>query len=313
MYTVVLEDKFGHKSTPISASANVSSTVGVTTAPTLVITLPNGRQVLPGGAVDDRVILVGNARQGSDVQFQYALDGQAWAPAQGAKSCSPECTLDWNVALLPRGHYSVRVQTSTGTSLVGDFTLRGDTGLPAPGTPVAMITPFGVSLHWSPAQGELANRYAISRRSGGDWVVLDRVTGTTYLDSTAQSGINDYRVQAYDSDGAIGLASAIVTIKVPRVERSTAVTAQPQGTLAAPAGLHVVAGSGTLTLLWTAAPNAAGYIVKRAWQANGPFVEIGRTGETVYRDSAPIGAMGYYRVQAYSGITAPRPLMSFPR
>jgi len=79
-------------------------------------------------------------------------------------------------------------------------------------------------------------------------VTLDRVTGTTYLDSTAQPGINDYRVQAYDSDGAIGLASAIVTIIVPRVERSTAVTPQPQGTLAAPAGLHVVAG------LWHADP-----------------------------------------------------------
>ena len=36
-----------------------------------------------------------------------------------------------------------------------------------------------------------------------DWMILDRVTGTSYLDRTAQPGKNDYRVQAYDGDGAV--------------------------------------------------------------------------------------------------------------
>ena len=53
-----------------------------------------------------------------------------------------------------------------------------------------------------------------------------------------------------------------------------------------------------MTLLWTPVVNATGYVVERAWQMDGPFVTLGTTGETIYRDTAPVAAVAFYRVRA---------------
>ncbi|HEY1419818.1 MAG TPA: hypothetical protein VGG90_03820, partial [Candidatus Dormibacteraeota bacterium] len=298
-YTVVLEDQFGHKSLPVKTSATVSGGAAPVSLPSLTVTLPNGDALATDGAVDDRLILLSDARAGSSVQFQFEVDGGSWSTVQGTTSCSPGCAVDWNVAGLARGHYSVRALTSAGSSIVRGFTLRGDAGLPAPAAPYALITPQGVSLSWSAANGELSNHFAISRLDGNSWVVLDRVTGTSYLDRSAQPGANQYRIQAYNTDGAVGQASAATTVVVPNVSRSSSTSGS--GTIAAPAGLHAVAAPGAVSLMWTSVPDAAGYVIERAWQAAGPFSQVGTTGELVYRDSAPVGAVAYYRVHAFSG------------
>ena len=298
-YKVVLEDKFGHVSTAATVTASAAAGSAPVALPSLTLMLPSGDAIAPDGAVDDRLLLVSDATSGSGVTFQYAVDGGAWQSVQGTMSCAPGCAVDWSVASLARGHYSVRTATSAGTGLAKGFTLRGDGGLPAPNAPTARLTPFGVSLQWSPSQGELPSRYAISRLDGGTWVVLDRVTGTQYLDRTALSGKNQYRVQAYNSDGAAGQASATTAITLPDVQRQAAAsTAQ---SLAAPAGVHAFAGAGSVTILWTAVPQASGYVVERAWQQAGPFESVGSTGEPIFRDAATIGAVAYYRIHAFTG------------
>ena len=298
-YKVVLEDKYGHVSSAATVSASAAAGSAPVALPSLTLMLPSGDALASDGAVDDRLMLVSDATSGSGVTFQYAIDGGAWQNVQGTMSCAPGCTVDWSVASLARGHYSVRATTTAGTGLARGFTLRGDGGLPAPNEPTAVMTPFGVSLEWSPSQGELPSRYAISRLDGSTWVVLDRVTGTQYLDRTALSGKNQYRVQAYNSDGAAGQASATTTITVPEVQRQTgASTAQ---SLAAPAGVNAISGAGSVTILWTAVPQASGYLVERAWQEAGPFEAVGTTGATIFRDAATIGAVAYYRVNAFNG------------
>src|SRR5216684_2430445 len=288
-YKVVLEDKFGNTSPAASVTVSATSGTRPLTPPTLTLTLPSGDKVAPDGAVDDRLMLVSDASAGSGVAFQYAGDGGAWQTVHGTMSCAPTCTVDWNVASLPRGHYSVRAEVPAGVGQAKGFTLRGDGGLPAPSAPTATITPFGVSLHWSPSQGEMPASYAVSRLDGNSWVVLDRVIGTQYVDRSAQPGKNQYRVQAYNSDGAAGQASATTAITVPDVVRPS--TGNQTDSLAAPIGVHAVAGGGPVTLIWNAVPQAAGYTVERAWQADGPFRVLGTTGEMVYGDSATVGTL----------------------
>ena len=301
-YKVVLEDKSGNTSQAASVTVAAPATTQPALpvkAPSLTLTLPSGDKVAQDGAVDDRLLIVSDAAAGSSVAFQYAIDDGAWQSVQGTMSCAPTCTVDWNVASLPRGHFEVRATVPGAEGPARGFTLRGDGGLPAPAAPSATITPFGVSLHWSPSQGELPAYYVVSRLDGNNWVVLDRVSATQYLDRTALPGKNQYRVQAYNSDGAAGQASATTVITLPNVERPST-TNQPDA-LSAPIGVHAVAGDGSVTLLWTAVPQAAGYVVERAWQADGPFTTVGTTGATVYRDSASVGAVAYYRVRAFSG------------
>src|SRR5216683_6008379 len=299
-YTVVLEDNTGHVSKAETVTAAAAAGTKPVALPTLALMLPSGDAVAPDGAVDDRLLLASDATAGSGVTFQYAIDGGGWQNVEGTMSCAPGCTLDWNVGSLARGHYSVRAVTPAATGLAKGFIVRGDGGLPAPNAPTALITPFGVSLQWSPTQGELPSRYAISRLDGTTWVVLDRVTGTRYVDRTAQPGKNQYRVQAYNTDGAAGQASPTTSITVPDVARpsSSLIIAQP---LAAPTGVQAIAGSGTVTLMWTAVPQASGYVVARAWQQAGPFETVGSTGATIFRDTATVGAVAYYRIHAFSG------------
>jgi hypothetical protein len=299
-YKVVLEDRYGNVSSAATVTAAAVAGTRPAAIPSLALKLPSGDAVAPDGAVDDRLLLVSDATAGSGVTFQYAIDGAAWQDVQGTMSCAPGCTVDWNVGALARGHYSVRAVTAVGTGLAKGFTVRGDGGLPAPNAPSALITPFGVQLQWSPTQGELPSRYAISRLDGNTWVVLDRVTGTQFVDRTAQPGKNQYRVQAYNSDGAAGQASPTTSITVPDVARpsGSAVVAQ---SLVAPTGVQAVSGPGSVTLMWTAVAQASGYVVARAWQQAGPFETVGSTGATIFRDTASVGAVAYYRVHAFSG------------
>ena len=300
-YAVTLEDQFGHVSTSATASANVGNGAAPTKKPSLKLTLPSGQALASDGAVDDRLILSTNLKASSGVSVQYAIDGGAWTDVQGTWSCAPQCSVEWVVTGLPKGHYTVRALTA-GT--IGDavgFTLRGDQGLPAPLAPVAMITPFGVSLSWSASQGELADRYAVQRRSsGGTWTLLDRVNGTTYLDRSAQPGSIDYRVQAYDADGTAGAASAATTIVMPTVVRPDAggANANPLG---APSSVQAVSGTTSVTVTWTGVTGASAYIVERAWQEAGPYTQVGTTAGTIFRDSAPIAGIAFYRVRATGG------------
>ncbi|HET7465666.1 MAG TPA: hypothetical protein VFL29_03300, partial [Candidatus Dormibacteraeota bacterium] len=300
-YTVTLEDQFGNSSTGAVATTVAGSGTSTEGAPTITVRLPNGQQLAPDGAVKDRLILVSNGHGGSGVHFEYAIDGGTWTQAVGTMSCAPECALDWSVASLARGHYTVRVVSSFGVGTGVGITLRSDGTLPAPAAPIALITPVGVSLHWTAAAGELASHYVVSKLQGSAWVVLDEVTGNSYTDRSTQAGSNSYRVQAYNSDGAAGAASSVTTVIVPTIQRTGDPVTTPGGGLGAPQGLRAVAGSGFVTLLWTAVPGASGYVVQRAWQIDGPYNQVGTTGESLFRDTAPIGAVAFYRVIAFAG------------
>ncbi|HET9781350.1 MAG TPA: hypothetical protein VFR33_06185, partial [Candidatus Dormibacteraeota bacterium] len=299
-YTVVLEDQYGNESNPVSASVTVSNAAVPVNAPGLTLVLPNGQRLAQDGAVDDRLLLVTDATTAGNPRFEYATDNGLWTRVPGTMSCSPQCTLDWNVSGFTHGHYAVRVVTNVATSLAQGFVVRGDHGLPAPSAPSALITPFGVSLTWSPSAGELATRYAVSRRHGSSWLLLARVDGTSYLDTQASPGANDYRVQAYDGDGAIGDASAMTTIIVPEVARNQQPASSLATRLAAPTGVHAVTAGSTVTLLWDPVAGATGYVVERAWQIDGQYEQAGRTGETVFRDSTAIGAVAFYKVLAFN-------------
>src|SRR4029077_18572567 len=68
----------------------------------------------------------------------------------------------------------------------------------------------------------------------------------------------------------------------------------------APAAVQAVSGTGSVSLLWAPVAQATGYVVARAWQQAGPFETIGTTGNTIFRDTATVGGVAYYRVHAFS-------------
>ena len=65
---------------------------------------------------------------------------------------------------------------------------------------------------------------------------------------------------------------------------------------AAPANLAAVGGDGKVTLSWSAAPGAAGYYVKRALLAGGPYDNIATNASPGYIDTTVVNGLTYYYV-----------------
>jgi hypothetical protein len=85
--------------------------------------------------------------------------------------------------------------------------------------------------------------------------------------------------------------------------------------LASPAGLRAVSGRGQVTLDWDPVPAAAGYLVHRSDQVNGPYLPLDHGGGDVlavagapYADTEPLAGAAYYAVAAVADPATPGPL-----
>lgn len=162
----------------------------------------------------------------------------------------------------------------------------GGTGNP-PGAPSGLTASAGtgqVSLSWSATSG--ATSYTVLRgtTSGGPYTQIGKPTGTSYVDSTVTNGTTYYYVvAAVNGFGETG--------------NSNEASATPiAGAPAAPAGLTATAGSGQVSLNWTASSGAKSYNVMRGTVNGGPYSQIGTSPTTGYVDTAVTNGTTYYYV-----------------
>jgi len=69
---------------------------------------------------------------------------------------------------------------------------------------------------------------------------------------------------------------------------------------ATPSGLTATAGSGQVTLVWTASTGATGYSIGRSSSSGGPFTAIGQTAATSFTDTAATNGTAYFYVVSAS-------------
>jgi hypothetical protein len=109
--------------------------------------------------------------------------------------------------------------------------------------------------------------------SGTVWTNTGLTLWTTY----------GYRVKARDALGVETAFSAIFN-------------AAPLGVAMVPSGLSTWATNALVTLRWSAATNATGYMVKRSLVPGGPYTTIGYSATTDYNDSTVTNGVAYYYV-----------------
>jgi hypothetical protein len=82
--------------------------------------------------------------------------------------------------------------------------------------------------------------------------------------------------------------------------------------LAAPTGLHAVAGNTQVKLTWNIAANAVGYLIARATQPGGPFTTVASVVGTSFTDSGLTDGTTYYYVVATLGMAGSSSAPSSP-
>ncbi len=180
-------------------------------------------------------------------------------------------------------------------------TPSGAVPLTAPAAPAGFsATPAdgSVTLSWTASAG--ANYYTIQRSTvvnngAGSYVALstnvldNTTTGTSYIDTTPSNGsLYEYLVSATSAGGSSGNSASAIVKPVPPAPGSA------PGTLTA-APLQAT----NITLNWSAAPGAVGYVIQRATSLNGSYVLLASITELSYTDRGlSSNGIYYYRVTA---------------
>jgi rhamnogalacturonan endolyase len=172
----------------------------------------------------------------------------------------------------------------------------------APAAPIGLnVSSIGhqtVTVNWNASPG--ANFYTVYRstlfNNGGGAsnvlrtiVLANNVTGTSYTDtSPTDGGIYSYFVTATSAGGTSGNSTAVVGVVLPALPAN------------APGSLTGTFLQGTSIILnWSSVPGAVGYIIRRATNANGPYIFLQSITETTCFDSGlNTNTTYYYQVAA---------------
>src|SRR5581483_6904613 len=143
-----------------------------------------------------------------------------------------------------------------------------------------------VSLSWAPSPR--ATSYAIRRATSptGPFEPVCTSAVTAFGDSTVANGtLYYYTVTALNSGGESAAAFSVA--------------AAPVAPPAAPTGLQASVGNARVTLIWTPAPRAASYAIRRATSPGGPYAAIASPAGLSYVDTDVVnGTTFYYTVSA---------------
>ncbi|HKN55021.1 MAG TPA: hypothetical protein VJX66_21170, partial [Amycolatopsis sp.] len=298
-YRLVMRGSQGQLSDTVSASAAVLSGMAAPAVIDFQAKLATGAVLDSEATVSSRLLLTAKIAPSGALMFEYQIDGGVWTQVDATTVCQTgQCDADWDTALLPPGHYTVRGRSGSTTSSGHGFH-RGAPSVPlAPSGISVSMTGGGVLIRWSAPPASEPVAYSVWRRTGVTWQLLARVAGREFLDNAYLPGIaTDYRIEAINSDGQEGLPSS--TAHITPLAQAAAATAAGVGT---PHGLAALSAPGAVTLYWIAATNAHGYSIERALGAGGPFAVIATTSETSFVDRpGPIGGQAYYQVRAITG------------
>lgn len=146
----------------------------------------------------------------------------------------------------------------------------------------------GITLKWKAVDG--AAKYRVYRANGSKWVLLDKVTGTSYTDKNVTSGKSyKYTVRAENGKNLSGYNSKGWTVKY---------------TLTTPAVSKITTSSTTIKIQWGAVKGVDGYKVYRKAPGATKWSQVAKTTGTSYSDkNVKVGSVYTYTVRAYKGKT----------
>jgi fibronectin type 3 domain-containing protein len=232
----------------------------------------------------------------------------AWTPTPGATSYvlrrGPDPGGPYEAIAAPTTNGHADLLLSNDTTYFYTVAARNAGGESAPSDEVA-ATPVGpppapldleaapgntcVSLRWRPAAN--AERYRVMRSGtpGGPYAAIGNPEDPSYVDTDVANGTAYYYVVRATNEGGKG-------------PYSSEATATPVAPPAAPTGLLVTPGNGTIALTWNAVPEATSYTVLRAPGADGPFTPIASPAGTSAIDAQVTNGSTYF--YALSAINA---------
>jgi hypothetical protein len=207
-----------------------------------------------------------------------------------ANASSPGATLAGSVATFDVGTITgVGLNVQGGANITVDEIRVGETygdvvgyapPPPAPANVVATAGVNSVSLTWDAAAG--ATGYNVLRgTASGVYTVTNRVSATSFVDSTAVGGTPYYYVVQGTNTSGAGASSLEVT--------ATPSIALPD----VPTGLTATGTNGAVILAWNTATGAASYNLKRA-TTSGAEVTIANVAGTAYTDSTVVNGTPYF-------------------
>ena len=169
---------------------------------------------------------------------------------------------------------------STGVTPVMPITV------PAPPTGVNAVGGSGqVTVTWTAATGSTSYNIYRSTSHGSQGTKIGASATTSYTDTTVVNGTTYYyEVTAANAAGE-GPVSA----------QSTGVTpVMPITVPAPPTGVNAVAGSGQVTVTWTAATGSTSYNIYRSTSQGSQGTKIGASATTSYTDTTVVNGTTYY-------------------
>ena len=154
-----------------------------------------------------------------------------------------------------------------------------------------------ITLNWAPSSGATSYNVQRSMQSGGPYFKIASVTSPTYFDILVRNGTAYYyEISAVNAAG-VSANSAEVFATPSTTATATPPPASPT-VAAVPTGLAATAGSGSVTLTWSASSGATSYYVLRATQHGGPYTRIASPTSPTYLDGAVTNGTAYYYVVA---------------
>jgi fibronectin type 3 domain-containing protein len=155
-----------------------------------------------------------------------------------------------------------------------------------PNNLIATASNSQIVLNWDAVSNATGYNIKRATATGGPYeFVASNVSGTTYTDTSVTNGTTYYYVvTATSSEGESG--------------NSNEASATPQQSLPnAPTNLSAAAGNAQVSLSWTAVTDAAGYNVKRATTAGGPYASIATdVSAAIYTDNTVTNGTTYHYV-----------------
>lgn len=146
----------------------------------------------------------------------------------------------------------------------------------------------GITLKWQAVEG--AAKYRVYRADGSKWVLLGKVTGTSYTDKNVTVGKSyKYTLRAENGSNLSGYNSKGWTVKY---------------TLTTPTVSKVTTSSNAIKIQWDAVKGTDGYRVYRKAPGATKWSQIAKTTGTSYTDkNVKVGSVYTYTIRAYKGST----------
>jgi cellulose 1,4-beta-cellobiosidase len=156
---------------------------------------------------------------------------------------------------------------------------------PAPTGVTAKPGDTKVTLSWAASSGATVYRVRRGTVSGGPYATIATVASTLWANTGLTDGTTYYYVVAASNSAGTSPNSA---------EVAATTTALP----AAPTGVAASAGTGSVSVTWSAVGGAAGYRVRRSTANGGPYGTVATVAGTGWLNTGLTAGTTYYYVVA---------------